>query len=43
MAGFTLTVLDGSMPFLAFRSGTDVTPVTPSRSIKASKDKKLKV
>ena len=43
MDGFTLTAPDGSTPFLAFRSGTDVTPVTPRRSIKDSNAPKKKV
>src|SRR5215831_16157686 len=41
--GFNFTEPDGSMPFLAPSSGTDVTPVTPRRSIRTSNAPKRKV
>src|SRR6266704_5018897 len=43
IAEFTLIWPDGSDPCLAARVGTDVTPVTPRRSIKDSKAPKKKV
>src|ERR1700682_6491480 len=43
MDGFTVTVLVGSWPWRAAAVGTDVTPVTPRRSINDSNEAKKKV